>query len=163
MKGLKENNYNKRNKRDVWTIPTQPLKELHFASFPEALIIPMILAGCPSEVCNKCGTPREKIYENGERIETGGTRKKDTPNVYDKDENTGYMSKVWNGKYKQCDCKDNTFDGGIVLDVFMGSGTSAFVTKQLNRHYVGIELNPEYIKIAEKRIANELGMFNNIE
>ncbi len=44
--------------------------------------------------------------------------------------------------------------GGIVLDPFCGSGTTCVVAKKLNRNYVGIELNPEYIKMAEKRILN---------
>ena len=48
---------------------------------------------------------------------------------------------------------------GIVLDPFMGAGTTALVARKLNRNYLGIELNPEYIKIAEKRLRNELGMF----
>lgn len=37
----------KRNKRDVWTIPTKPFKGAHFATFPEALVEPCLLAGCP--------------------------------------------------------------------------------------------------------------------
>ena len=41
---------------------------------------------------------------------------------------------------------------GIVLDPFMGSGTTAIVAKRNNRNYIGFELNSEYIKIAEKRI-----------
>jgi site-specific DNA-methyltransferase (adenine-specific) len=36
-----------RNKRTVWTIPSHPFKEAHFATFPEALVEPCILAGCP--------------------------------------------------------------------------------------------------------------------
>lgn len=40
------------------------------------------------------------------------------------------------------------------MNIFMGSGTTAIVTKRLNRNYIGIELNPEYIKIAENRINN---------
>jgi site-specific DNA-methyltransferase (cytosine-N4-specific) len=36
-----------RNKRSVWTIPTQPFPEAHFATFPPQLIQPCILAGCP--------------------------------------------------------------------------------------------------------------------
>lgn len=36
----------KRNKRDVWTVATRPIKDAHFATFPEALIEPCILAGC---------------------------------------------------------------------------------------------------------------------
>lgn len=39
--------YETRNKRSVWTIPTAPFKEAHFATFPPALIEPCILAGCP--------------------------------------------------------------------------------------------------------------------
>jgi site-specific DNA-methyltransferase (adenine-specific) len=42
--------------------------------------------------------------------------------------------------------------GGIVLDPFFGSGTTGSVAKKLGRDYIGIELNPEYIKIAEKRL-----------
>jgi DNA modification methylase len=37
----------KRNKRSVWTVATQPYKGAHFATFPPALIIPCVLAGCP--------------------------------------------------------------------------------------------------------------------
>ena len=43
-------------------------------------------------------------------------------------------------------------EGGIVLDPFFGSGTTGAVAKQLARHYIGIELNPEYCKLAQKRI-----------
>lgn len=42
---------------------------------------------------------------------------------------------------------------GIVLDPFIGSGTTGVVALKLNRQFIGIELNPEYIKIAEKRLA----------
>jgi DNA modification methylase len=47
----------------------------------------------------------------------------------------------------------------IVLDPFMGAGTTGLVAKKLNRHYIGFELNPEYIKIAQNRIFNEIGLF----
>ena len=45
MNGLKTNNYETRNKRDVWTINTKPFKGAHFAVMPEALVEPCILAG----------------------------------------------------------------------------------------------------------------------
>jgi DNA modification methylase len=45
---------------------------------------------------------------------------------------------------------------GIVLDPFMGSGTTALVAKKLGRNYIGIELSQEYIKIAEKRLSQEM-------
>lgn len=41
---------------------------------------------------------------------------------------------------------------GIVLDPFLGSGTTAAVAKQMGRHYIGIELNPDYCALAEQRI-----------
>lgn len=50
-------------------------------------------------------------------------------------------------------------ENGIVLDPFMGSGTTAIVARSLNRNYIGVELNPEYIKIAQKRLDKHLGMF----
>ena len=43
-------------------------------------------------------------------------------------------------------------ENGIVLDPFMGAGTTGLVARKLDRNYVGIELNPKYIEIANKRI-----------
>jgi len=43
--------------------------------------------------------------------------------------------------------------GGVVLDIFMGSGTTGVVAKKLGRNYIGIELNEKYVEMAEKRIA----------
>lgn len=52
-------------------------------------------------------------------------------------------------------------ENGIVLDPFLGSGTTLKVAKQLNRSGIGIELNQEYIQIAKKRIGNDL--FNEVQ
>lgn len=79
-----------RNKRSVWTITTKPFKDAHFATFPEDLIVPMVLAGCPK--------------------------------------------------------------GGVVLDPFIGSGTTAVVARKLGRNFIGIDLNPDYVVMAEKRL-----------
>jgi len=46
--------------------------------------------------------------------------------------------------------------GGIVLDPFAGAGTTCLVAKSLNRNYIGIELNPDYCQIVERRIHGEL-------
>lgn len=80
-----------RNKRDVWTISTSSFKGAHFAVFPEKLVEPCILAGCPK--------------------------------------------------------------GGLVLDPFMGSGTTCVVAKRLGREFIGIDLNPDYCAMATERIA----------
>jgi len=47
--------------------------------------------------------------------------------------------------------------GGIVLDPFMGAGTTAVVAKKLGRRFIGIELNQKYIEMAERRIEKECG------
>jgi len=50
--------------------------------------------------------------------------------------------------------------GGIIIDPFMGAGTVALVARENNRDFVGCELNPEYIKIANQRINNaQLSLF----
>lgn len=45
-----------------------------------------------------------------------------------------------------------TDEGGIVLDPFSGSGTTAIVAKKLNRQYIGMDLNPEYVDMARERL-----------
>ena len=47
-------------------------------------------------------------------------------------------------------------EGGIVLDPFMGSGTTGMVAAQMGRHFVGVELNPEYTELAYKRSGGEI-------
>lgn len=123
-----------RNKRSVWAISTQPFSGAHFATYPEKLITPMIEAGCPKYVCNKCGKPIEKIIDN------------------DKMENTKQVGNCVG--YCKCD-RSTDFDGGVVLDPFIGSGTTALVAKKLGRNYIGIELNPKYIEIANNRLTHE--------
>ncbi len=48
-----------------------------------------------------------------------------------------------------------TNEKDIVLDCFMGSGTTALACKQLKRDYMGFEINPKYIKIADERLMQE--------
>jgi DNA modification methylase len=50
-------------------------------------------------------------------------------------------------------------ENGLVLDPFMGAGTTAVVAKKLNRNYTGFELNPKYKLIAENRLIKEVGLF----
>ncbi len=48
--------------------------------------------------------------------------------------------------------------GGIVLDPFMGAGTTAVAARMLGRNYIGYELNPEYVRIAEERLKKAVGL-----
>jgi DNA modification methylase len=79
----------KRNKRSVWTVATEPCKEAHFATFPQALITPCILAGCPvggtvldpfggscttGQVSESCGRNSILIELNPAYIEIGKRR-----------------------------------------------------------------------------------------
>jgi len=57
---------------------------------------------------------------------------------------------------KKCECRQG-FRPGIVLDMFAGSGTTLVVAKKLRRNFIGIELNPEYVEIAEGRLATIQG------
>ena len=52
-----------RNKRCVWSIPTQPFLEPHFATFPEALCDVPIRSSCPLFVCGHCGKPFRRMTE----------------------------------------------------------------------------------------------------
>ena len=145
-----------RNKRCVWSISTKPFKGPHYAVFPSDLIEPMIKAGCPEFICKKCGRPRDVIIQKTVvdqknkkpytaetswiRHGTGATTLGST-NVY---EVTGLTD---------CGCNSG-WDKGIVLDPFIGSGTTGLVAKQLGRDFIGIELNPDYCKLAEERLKN---------
>lgn len=53
-------------------------------------------------------------------------------------------------------------EGDIVLDPFSGSGTTGEVALQRGRNYIGLELNPEYAKLSEKRLTEAVGMFGNV-
>ena len=148
-----------RNKRTVWKISTKSFRGAHFAVFPEELIEPMIKAGCPKEVCNKCNAVRIPIFKSNQK-------KRDIdwhPEKYgDTDESEKRLGRLQPQKsvyntskkvgYSDCGCNAG-FKPGIVLDPFLGSGTTAVVAKKLGRDYIGIEINPEYVKLAKVRIA----------
>lgn len=50
-------------------------------------------------------------------------------------------------------------EDGIVLDPFMGSGTTAVVARKLGRNFIGTELNPRFVELAKERLKQELGLF----
>lgn len=117
-----------RNRRTVWEIATQPTPEAHFATFPEALVEPCIKAGTSERgCCPECGAPWRRIVESG-----GGT-----------------AEASWQ---PTCTCDIMGTVPCVVLDPFGGSGTVAKVARDLGRSSILIELNPEYVGIAKKRL-----------
>lgn len=141
-----------RNKRTVWPVNTSPYMDAHFAVYPEELLKTPIKAGCPKEICNKCGKPKMRKFKLGEIIESGGSAKWDEA-VDRNGERAGiYQREVLSDGWTECGCNAE-FIPGVVLDPFMGSGTTGTVAKKLGRDWIGIEQNPKYIKIAENRIS----------
>ncbi len=152
---------NGRNVRSVWEIATQPYPEAHFATFPEALVERCIKAGCPERVCGECGAPSVRVFERvptgydgaryGERAVsasggaiTGGTRRSTLGSSNGK-LTAGTKTTGWT------DCGHGAYQAGVVLDPFVGSGTTALVARKLGRRCVGIDLNAEYLDLAAKR------------
>jgi DNA modification methylase len=142
-----------KNPGDVWTIPTQPFPEAHFAVYPEKLIIPMIKAGCPQWICKKCGKARVRIveqkYKGASQFGGDKSKYKGQRRIQGNIKTDGYKGKTIG--WTSCNCQAG-FEPGIVLDPFMGSGTTGVVAKKLGRDFIGIEISEKYCEMAKKRI-----------
>ena len=152
-----------RNRRTVWTIATQTYPEAHFATYPEKLVEPCVLAGCPSRVCAACGAPWERITETTRTFESGSGRAGHLPHGKNGDGlqgggatldiRRGPVAHVSTLGWQPTCAHDAATIPGTVLDPFTGSGTTGAVACRLGRNFVGVELNPEYAEMAERRIA----------
>lgn len=111
-----------KNPGDVWTIATRGYRGAHFATFPAALVRRPLLATCPEAVCRRCGQPWLRRPAS------------DGP-----------------GWRPFCGCGEGSRPG-VVLDPFFGTGTVGLVAGQLGRDWLGIELNPAYVRLAEARL-----------
>ena len=152
---------NGRNLRTVWTIPTEPFPEAHFATFPRRLVLSCILAGTSAKgCCAHCGAPWERAVEA-----SGGTigrdwrpdkslRSTQRGSVLSTDGDKDYR-RVTTGWRPTCRCPQLYEPQPCkVLDPFCGSGTVGVVATQLGRDFLGIELKPEYAEMARRRIRN---------
>jgi hypothetical protein len=152
-----------RNKRCVWKVNFEPSLVEHFAVYPRMLVQTPIQAGCPEFICKKCGKAKEKIFDSSERVATRagedvgsgkcGTAEDPNKELHKSDLSRFRQRIVYKeAGYSSCDCGEG-FDSGIVLDPFVGSGTTCVVAKYSGRRYIGIDLKKEYLDIAKSRLA----------
>jgi DNA modification methylase len=161
-----------RNKRTVWTIASEPYPEAHFATFPPALVEPMVKAGSSERgVCPACWAPWRRVVEREtlrQRVAKAGNerhgRKADSgwrAGMPSLGNNHGSMPQGPTvktlGWVPSCKCPPADPIPSLILDPFAGSGTTLAVAVKLKRRAIGIELNAEYAALAEKRLAEPLG------
>ena len=152
-----------RNKRSVWPLTSKPFKGSHFATFPETLIEPMILAGTSTHgCCNECGMPYErqveKTVENLSNAAIAGTEIEGKGHPSDQvredhDIRNGPVQSVrTTGWKKSCTCTSGAVRPCTVLDPFSGAATTGMVALRNGRDYIGLEQNSDYQSIADKRL-----------
>lgn len=152
-----------KNPGDVFEVTTKPFPDAHFAVYPPELVEKPIKATCPQKVCAECGGPYDRDVElerspgsapgkgDGDvpidaQVEGGHQR---DGHDYTRTHISAVKTKGW---LQTCDCDIDETEPGIVLDPFAGAGTTLLVAKDLGRRFVGIDLNEEYVALAQKRV-----------
>jgi len=144
---------NGRNKRSVWTIATRPYPGAHFATFPEDLVDPCVLAGSSPKACGVCGAPWERVTElvrsevdpreaRGKAI----TSPRNDGNTWNENGGRGFVPTEQRTLGWRSTCEHEDDSGAcVVLDPFNGSGTTGIVAIRHGRRYVGLDISAEYL------------------
>jgi len=152
-------NLNGRNQWNYWVINTANYSEAHFAVFPEEIPRRAILLSTSEKgQCPKCGKAWVRVVE---RTSIEATRGREPCKITkglrgqpDRDLPGGWCPEVSTlGWQPACKCNAGDPAPQVVLDPFMGAGTTAVVAVKLNRSYFGIEINKEYCEMARRRVA----------
>jgi hypothetical protein len=130
-----------RVRRSVWSVTTRSFKAEsvgitdtdHFAVFPPDLVRPCILASTSVGCCPACLGPYERHVASYEDLED-----------------------AW---VPTCDCPPADPIPCTVFDPFTGSGTTGVVCIEERRSFIGSELNPNYVRLAEARLAHAAQLF----
>ena len=157
------------NRRSVWSVTPKPFPQAHFATFPPDLIRPCIMAGSPEQCCAHCGAPWKRVVsrrfvpQNDVSAERGvrgadGQKPMDASNSWEGFPRGSTETETL-GFEQDCACAFGETTPGVVLDPFMGAGTTALVARGLGRRSIGIELNATYLTIARDRLGLNLGAF----
>lgn len=157
-----------RNLRTVWTINPHGYKEAHFATFPEALVRPCVMAGTSERgACSECGAPWRRVVKeqpnahpgsshdhSADLVGHGAHRRNDgkPAGTVMRERHQAGRGRTTTGWEPTCDHTNAPARPCVVLDPFSGSGTTGAVSLGLGRSYVGIELNPGYAAMSRKRI-----------
>jgi site-specific DNA-methyltransferase (adenine-specific) len=141
-----------KNPGDVWTIPTHGFRGAHFATFPPALVRRPLLATCPEAVCSSCGQPWRRAVS----VRRLGLVEPTSRDRYVRGYRNRWRTVREVGDMVPCGCGAATLPG-VVLDPFFGTGTVGQVARDLGRDWLGIELNPAYVELAEARLACAAG------
>jgi len=155
--------YPTRNQRNVWHLGPEPYSEAHFATFPTEIPRRAIKAGTSERgCCPACRAPWTRIIELVGGRTTGRTAERQAvADSIGKPGGANYggglamediASRRTIGWKPSCECNAGDPVPCLVLDPFLGSGTTVAVARELGRHGVGCELNPEYAKLAARRI-----------
>jgi DNA modification methylase len=152
-----------RNRRSVWTIATEPYPEAHFATFPEKLVEPCIVAGTSERgACPMCGAPWARVVEHGQAERMGGNAgvtiahaegpmNRGGNGQWDKDHMPKVRPTQTLGWSPTCICPPAEPVACRVLDPFAGSGTTVAVAERLGRVGIGVELKTAYLRLAWAR------------
>lgn len=147
-----------RNRRTVWTIRAEPFPEPHFATFPKDLVRLCVLSGTSPKACPRCGAPWRRVIRKGipvlrESSGQGVLQFDQQANAESGSAPTYAVQVETVGWEPTCRCEGNDGSGkSVVLDPFVGSGTTVLVAVALGRMGVGIELSETYCAMAARRL-----------
>ena len=152
-----------RNLRDVWWLSPEPSNLSHYAAYPRALVRPCIRAGTSEKgCCPKCGAGWVRVTAIEDKPlawKSGNPGLMTIGKSYHKDHGEGTRGCATLGWKPGCACGIDTVEPATVLDIFLGSGTTALVAIEEGRRCWGIELNRDYCDMAVKRLRDRAPLF----
>jgi DNA modification methylase len=144
-----------KNKRDVWFYKPAQFKDAHFAVFPPELIEPCIKAGASEKgCCAACGAPYRRVLKKVGEFQRRWGKGNMGGSPYNKQSSMQNLYEMSHWE-KTCECDTDEIIPTVVMDIFMGSGTTGLVARSYKRSFVGIELSEKYAEMASERLKSE--------
>lgn len=146
-----------RNLRDVWVLKGGERGGFaHYATFPLSLPTRCILAGTPEKVCSVCGAPWARVVEHSNMViahtdwgERAGNRTASSGTMVTP------ASTCTLGWRRTCEHAEAPTAPALVLDPFVGTGTTCIAALRLGRRSIGVDISEEYLAMARKRLEAE--------